>query len=180
MRLLIAAAFFVSTATAQVDFGLKAGLPITDITETFSNAVARTNKPYRWTLGPMIELDLPAGFGIEINALYRRVGYEEQTFSQETKFTDGLWDFPLIGKYKFAGTLARPYVGAGWTYRRIPDLLRFDSSSNGVVTSAGVRISGGVAKISPEVRYTRWANPDFQPGFRTKKNQFEILVGVTF
>jgi hypothetical protein len=72
-------------------------------------------------------------------------------------------------------------VGGGWTYRRLGELLRLpESSSNGTVVSAGVRIGAKLIKISPEFRYTHWPNPDIQPGFRTRKNQFEALVGVTF
>jgi hypothetical protein len=87
---------------------------------------------------------------------------------------------PVIAKYKFPGVVGRPYVGGGWTYRRLNDLLRFSSSSDGLVLAAGVRINAVAVKISPEVRYTRWADKAVEPGFRTNLNQVEILAGITF
>ena len=123
----------------------------------------------------MVELDLPAGLGIEANALYRRV---HLTSSQLTS-SESLWDFPLLVKYKFPGVLARPYIAGGWTYRNLGDQLSF-SSSNGFVLSSGVRIGLVLIKISPEFRFTRWDDSPSDPGFRTNRNQAEILVGVTF
>jgi hypothetical protein len=166
---------------AQIRLGVKGGMPLTDVTEAIGNSTLFDNVPYRWTLGPMVELDLPAGLGVEFNALYRKVGYEAfPSAANPVKNTGSLWDFPLIAKYKFKGTLARPYIGAGYTYRRISDILDPLSSQNGFVVSGGVRINVLFLKISPEFRYTRWNTPDVQPAFRTSNNQAEILVGLTF
>lgn len=188
MRSLLLVITLCAPLSAQLHFGLKGGVPLTDVTETVNNAAARTNLPSRWTLGPMIDLDLPAGLGAEFNALYRRVGYETPVrtgdpsgpANQTTEHTGGFWDFPLIAKYHFSGVLARPYVGGGYVYRHLNDLVSAASGSNGFVLSGGVRISAPLMRIAPEIRYTRWDNPDIQPAFRTKKNQFEILVGLSF
>jgi hypothetical protein len=76
--------------SAQLHFGLRAGLPFGDVTETISGGgTALKTLPSRWTLGPMLELDLPAGLGLEVNALYRRVGYE-QLSGDARQFTGGL------------------------------------------------------------------------------------------
>jgi len=185
MKLAIAFVFLWAPLAAQIHVGVKAGVPLTDVTETIGGGAVLRNLPSRWTLGPMVELDLPLGFGVEVDALYRRVGYEGPAgrgplAGEVGEFKDGLWDFPVIAKYKFPGAVGRPYIGGGWTYRRLNELLRFTSSSNGFVLAAGVRINAPALKISPEVRYTRWANDDIQPGFRTNRNQTEILVGITF
>jgi hypothetical protein len=185
MKLLVALIVLATPLVAQIHLGVRAGVPLTDITETISSGSVLKNLPSRWSVGPMVELDLPAGFGVEVNALYRRVGYEGPAgrgpLSGEIReFTDGLWDFPIIAKYRFPGAVGRPYIGGGWTYRRLNDLLRFSSGSNGFVLAAGVRINAVVLKISPELRYTRWVNEDIQPGFRTNRNQLEILIGVSF
>ncbi len=168
----------------QIHPGLKAGAPLTDVTTTFSTGSdTRANLPSHWTVGPMIELDLPLGFGVEFDALYRRVGYHRfaSRVGPDGDFKSGLWDFPLLAKYKFPGHTVRPYVGLGWTYRRLGDLLnRFGSGSNGFVLAGGVRIDVRLLKISPEFRYTRWANKNSADNFRTNSNQAEILVGFTF
>ncbi len=128
----------------------------------------------------MVELDLPKGLGVELDALYRRVGVGYPARGT-TEFHDGLWDFPVLAKYRFPGVGFRPYVGGGWTYRKLNDLLREPaSSSNGGVVAAGIRLAFGPIRISPEFRYTRWPAKDFQPEFRGRKNQFEFLVGLTF
>src|SRR5690349_17239215 len=166
----------------QIHPGLKAGAPLTDVTTVFSTGTnTRANLPSHWTLGPMIELDLPLGFGVEFDALYRRVGYHRYFPEPQGDVNGGLWDFPLLAKYKFPGHTVRPYVGLGWTYRRLADLLdNFSSGSNGFVFAGGVRIDARLLKISPEFRYTRWADKNVANNFRTNSNQAEILVGFTF
>jgi hypothetical protein len=183
MKFIIALIFLVSPAAAQIHVGLKGGVPLTDITETISSFTVFRNLPSRWTAGPMLEVDLPFGLGVEVDALYRRVGFERVGSGPPTEGNSvskgGIWDFPLIAKYRFGGTLARPYVGGGWTYRSLNDLLEF-SSSNGLVLVGGVRLNALVVKISPEMRYTRWASEGTQPGFRANQDQVEVLVGITF
>jgi hypothetical protein len=181
MKVLIVLLFFAGPMAAQIHVGLKGGVPLTDITKTIHSGTILKNLPSRWT----VELDLPFSFGVEVNALYRRVGYEVSAGSgmlseANRDFRDRLWDFPVIAKYKFAGAVGRPYVGGGWTYRRLNELLRFSSSSHGLVLATGVRINALGLKISPELRYTRWANNAVELGFRTNLNQTDILVGITF
>lgn len=178
MKLFLIPVALVLPLQGQIDFGVKAGVPFTDLTETISTGFdVRLNEPRRWTVGPMVEVDLPFGFGVELNALYRRVGYKTPA---EREVANGLWDFPLLAKYKLPGQIVRSFLAAGWTYRRLTDELRFSSSPNGFVAAAGIRLTAAAVKISPEFRYTRWANEDIQPGFRTKKNQAEILLGFAF
>jgi hypothetical protein len=168
---------------AQIHPGLKAGAPLTDVTGTPASNGTNTvaNLPSHWTVGPMIELDLPLGLGVEFDALYRRVGYHRYFPEPQADFNGGLWDFPLLAKYKFPGHTVRPYVGLGWTYRRLSDLLNsFSSGSNGFVLAGGVRVDARLLKISPEFRYTHWANKSAIDTFQTKSNQAEILVGFTF
>jgi hypothetical protein len=170
--------------------GIKGGVPVTDITEAQNyggGGSINRNVPHRWTVGPMLEVDLPANFGVEVNALYRKVGLESFNPSLPPAFemirmeaSDSLWDFPVLGKYRFSGELVRPYVGGGWTYRRLGDLVRFHSGSHGVVVGAGATIKAAVLRISPEFRYTRWPGNDILEPLKTRANQAEILVGLTF
>lgn len=129
----------------------------------------------------MIELDLPLGLGVEFDALYRRVGYHRYFPEPQADVEGSLWDFPLLAKYKFPGHTFRPYIGLGWTYRSLGDLLHsVGSGSNGFVFAGGVRIDARLLKISPEFRYTRWTDKNSADNFRTNSNQAEILVGFTF
>jgi hypothetical protein len=171
-------------ALAQLHVGVKAGAPLADVTQTVGEP-RWNNLPSHWVLGLMVDVDVPANLGIEFNALYRRVGYEGATLEPlpqvRWKVRDEVWDFPLIAKYRFPGALLRPYVGAGWSFRKLNDLMRLGSGSSGVVLSGGFRASVLIVKISPELRYTRWTGgEDVQPAFRARKNQIEFLLGVTF
>ena len=179
MKLLLALASLALPLPGQIHLGIKAGVPLTDLTETISTGFdVRINERSRWTVGPMAEVDLPFGFGVELDALYRRVGYKNP---EGRAFIDGLWDIPLLAKYKLGGKLVRPYLAAGWTYRRLTEALRFSlSSSNGVVAAAVFRLNAAGLKISPVIRYTNWSKEGLQPGLRTKKDQAEILAGFTF
>lgn len=171
-------------AAAQLHVGVKAGAPLADVTETVG-ARNWNNLPSHWVLGLMLDVDLPADLGIEFNALYRRVGYEGATLDQTPalrwKARDEVWDFPLIAKYRFPGAVVRPYAGAGWSFRKLNDLVRLGSGSSGFVLSGGLRADVLVLKLSPELRYTRWTGgEDVRPVFRARKNQVEFLVGITF
>ncbi|MCS6952173.1 MAG: hypothetical protein RMK57_09495 [Bryobacterales bacterium] len=172
------------SAAAQLHVGVKAGAPLAELTETVG-AGDWSNLPSRWAFGLMVDVDLPADLGIEFNALYRRVGYEGARLDQvpvlRWKARDEVWDFPLIGKYRFPGAVVRPYVGAGIAFRKLNDLMRPGSGSRGPVLSGGLRANVLVLKLSPELRYTRWTGgEDIRAGFRARKNQMEFLLGITF
>ncbi|MDE3166320.1 MAG: outer membrane beta-barrel protein, partial [Acidobacteriota bacterium] len=120
-----------SLAAAQpVGFGIKAGLPMNDFLSATQNQnlgyFATTN---RYILGPSVELRLPFGFGIELDALYRHFGYN--TFNNtpagllNAATTTGAWEFPLVAKYKFkVAPLIHPYIEAGVSWDRITGLTQ--------------------------------------------------------
>jgi hypothetical protein len=187
MKLALALALFPACSLhAQLHVGVKAGAPLNSVTETVA-APGLKNLPRHWTLGFMVDVDLPLGLGVEVDALLRRVGYQGPVGPgtlprdlQTAEFSGNVWDFPVIGKYRFRSAPASPYIGAGWSHRRLNDLLRFNSGADGFVLAAGLRFNVLALKISPELRYTRWTGSDVQPGFRAAPNQAELLVGFTF
>jgi hypothetical protein len=81
------------------------------------------SRPY--TVGPSVEFRLPAGFAIEIDALYRRLGLRDSgltAFTSYDAFTDrwrgNAWEFPLLGKYYFRKRERwQPFAGAGMGMR---------------------------------------------------------------
>jgi hypothetical protein len=125
------------------------------------------------------------------------------------------WEFPLLLKYRLPGTALRPFVAAGvsvnrisgtgqireaggrqfseWSYSRMvrPADFRLEelarSSTGGFVLGGGVEIPIGFARISGELRYTRWAQenfrePETQFGIRLRSNlnQADFLLGISF
>src|SRR6185436_18232003 len=64
------------SAYAQFAVGLKGGLPLTDFLHGASNPSATfPSRSDRFIVGPTVEVTLPFGFGVELDALYRRFDY---------------------------------------------------------------------------------------------------------
>jgi hypothetical protein len=130
-----------------------------------------------------------------------------------TTNTADRWEFPLLVKYRFPASLfaARPYASVGASVSRIsgeeqiretisrpintvfrsvgtlpdlPDLIR--RRTLGFVAAGGVELRLAVIRLSPEIRYTRWGQENFQEAFpappilRSNLNQVDFLLGLTF
>ena len=116
----------------NVSFGVIGGVPFTEQT---SNA----DESRRYIVGPSVEVRLPAGFAIEADALYQRIG-NTSFFSVlpasigsgvslgtpgVTSFVNRVrgnsWEFPVLGKYYFRPHTAawQPYAASGWAFRTI-------------------------------------------------------------
>ncbi|MBM3775865.1 MAG: PorT family protein [Acidobacteria bacterium] len=179
--LLIAAGSWIS-GQAQVSAGVKAGVPLTDFFEVASSPrFGFTSETKRYLIGPTFELRLPAGLGFELDVLYRRFRYD----IAGRRTTGTAWEFPLLFKYRFPGILVRPFVDLGVSFDRFSGLRQAaelsDRVNKGFVAGAGFEIRALILRISPEIRYTRWADEPFNdPVFRWSKNQAEFLVGFTF
>ena len=209
MRLLCLFTMAAALAFAQrFSFGIKGGVPLTDFMDTVENI--SHSVPNRYIIGVTGELRLPLGFGVEADALYRHLNYSTQqppanNLQTSTQTTANAWEFPLLLKYRFPMVIARPYVSAGVAWdtlsgvtQTVTDTIvptrstttRTTSSpaelqhntTMGFVMGAGIDIHALVLHISPEIRYTRWANPHFNLNgiINSNQNQAEILVGITF
>ena len=192
MRPLCLLLLSVASVCAQpIGFGIKGGLPMNDFLDAASNQNFRFDTTTnRYIVGPMVELRLPFGLGIELDALYRHFGYNSfsttsgiTTTVTDARTSSSAWEFPLVGKYKFKGIpLLRPYVEAGVSWNRLSGLTqdvkttvagitRSSSTSTppelnqettrGFVMGAGVDIKALFIHISPEIRYTRWGAKHF-------------------
>lgn len=168
--------------------GLKAGVPLTDFFSTVrSNNFGFNSNTKRFILGGSAELRLPAGLGIEFDALYRRLNYEG-TGSLVDVFTNNrttgnAWEFPLMLKYRFPAPIVRPFIGAGvaWdtlsglkqtvTRTVLPSLVNTTTTDNpaelknktttGFVAGIGLDVHAIFIHVVPEIRYTRWGSPHF-------------------
>jgi opacity protein-like surface antigen len=191
MRSLLLLLFSAAALSAQpIGFGIKGGLPMNDFLDAASNQNFRFDTTTnRYIIGATVELRLPFGLGIELDALYRHFGYSSfgqipgTIITASTQTSSGAWEFPLVGKYKFKGVpLLRPYVEAGVSWDKLTGLtqtvsqtvgsvLQTTSNSNpaelhkdfttGFVIGAGVDIKALVIHVTPEIRYTRWGAKHF-------------------
>lgn len=191
---------FSATAFSQhFGFGIKGGVPMTD----FVNATGQSGSTVsylvntdRYVVGPMVELRLPFGLGIEVDALYRHYGFDA-TGALTGSTTTGAWEFPLVAKYRFKTPVVHPYVEAGVAWDKLSGLTQTISSAtkitstsqlnknvtHGIVFGGGVEVKALVIHIAPEIRFTRWNDQHFlDPAglIKSNLNQAEFLVGITF
>jgi hypothetical protein len=211
MRPLTLFLLLASAATAgPFHFGVKGGVPLTSFVNTVvygpTNGYQTSNR--RYIVGPTVELSLPHGLAIEADALYRRFSYtsfsRHSGSGQDDRTTGNAWEFPLLAKYRFAGTRVRPYVDAGVAWNALSglnqtrttttfDLRRIVTTIStpgevkhrfaaGFAAGAGLDVHALFFHVSPEIRYTRWATQNFSDGgsVETNRNQAEVLLGITF
>jgi hypothetical protein len=191
MKLPIVLLTFTAVAVCQpFTAGIKGGLPLTDFLNTVNGTT--TTSTDRFIIGPMVELRLPAGFGVEFDVLYRHFDYTNLIGSGVNAVASlghaGDWEFPLVAKYKFPSHIVRPYVEAGVSWDALSGVTNTVGITNNSGTVMGGVIGGGldihllVIHVSPELRYTRWAGQHFNVAnvLHSNENQAEFLVGITF
>jgi len=207
MRLLALVVFSAVCAFSQpFGAGLKAGLPFTDFVDKASTgSLSAFSHPKRYIFGVSGEVRLPFGFGIEVDALYRRMSYDATvTTGGNTVFLNtaaNTWEFPLLAKYRFGKHIARPFVDAGVAWNSLHGLTQSvrsavtggtispitsnptETTTTGFVMGAGLEVKALFIRLQPEIRFTRWgAKNFFDPSgiLNTNQSQAEFLLGISF
>jgi hypothetical protein len=187
------------TIAQVVSIGAKGGVSLLDPT-------GPNDESRRYLVGPSVEIRLPAGFAIETDALYQRIGSSATYFLSLGASSTVLinrergnsWEFPLLGKYYFRPSARgwRPFIASGYAFRTVGfhvdgsaiitdasgshlNSFRDDFRSGpdvGAIAAAGVRFHAGGLAWSPEVRYTRWGGSSNL----NRKNEAAILLGISF
>ena len=137
--------FSEATFAQHISFGVKGGAPFGDaFTKISSNTspfcidpefcfnVGLTSKTRRYTVGPSIEIsNLPFGFAVEIDALYKHLNYDTGNFQRSISSNFELfsvsgysfhrWEFPILAKRQFNLRAFRgdPYVIGGFNINRV-------------------------------------------------------------
>lgn len=140
-----------------------------------------------YVIGPTLEIALPwRGLSVEIDALYRPMNLTmagvrpDGSLHSISPATVVTWQFPALAKYRFASGSVKPFIEAGPSFRVSGNLNNASPSVYGGTAGLGMEANLRKLRIGPVVRYTHWAaDPDFA-GSRTKRNQVELLVGVSF
>jgi hypothetical protein len=127
VRLLLAL-LMAATGIAQVELGVKGGVPFTNAFETGSffnlgfgeGAKAPTR---RYAVGPWIGVRLRPWFGLQADGIYRRLGFDLVTKQATviliyTTGTANSWEVPILAKFylRHAGGW-QPYLGTGPAFR---------------------------------------------------------------
>jgi len=163
--------------------GVKVGVPATDAFNVFPfpkpGTIFIAGQP-RYTVGPYVELRLPAGMAVEMDALYRNYGF----VSAGVATSASSWEFPVLLKHRISLPLVKPFFDGGVSFSNLSDLsgLSVNHHSNyGIVVGGGVEFHLLLIKVSPEIRYTGWAFRNFDSDLlQTKRNQLTVLFGIGF
>jgi len=183
-------ACFVPVFAQPVSFGVEGGVPITDAFDTFrGNTASYATNTHRYVVGPAFQVHLPLRLTVEVDGLYKRLGYQFNALTPTTRVTAATvansWEFPLLVKYEILPGPIRPFVDIGISFRHISgvkEIRQVVSTTTGAVgvttltnppefnkaTDEGLVFGGGVAfklgpvRIGPEIRYTRWGSENFE------------------
>ena len=97
-------------------FGVDGGLRLTD-----DVGGTLTPESKRYIVGPKVEVGLPKGFSLEVDALYRRVGFSGAAFAPNvsafTRERNNSWEIPMILKYRLPVPVVHPFAGIGYAPR---------------------------------------------------------------
>ena len=181
-KILVFLSLTTAAVTAQgIGYGVRGGVPLSDFIKAESKTGTLTNVVKgrgNVIIGPMFDIRLPFGLGIEADALYRRW---DSTGITSTG-SNSTWEFPVYGKVRVPGIVVRPYAGGGLNFQRLGDVKKLiggtigDSSRRGFLAAGGVEIKVPYVRISPELRFTRWGNS----GAIRSTNQIDFLIGLSF
>jgi outer membrane protein W len=192
MRPLFLILLGAASAIAQpVSFGVKVGVPLTDFFSTVeSKNFGFSSNTKQYIAGADLEVRLPFGLGVELDALYHPLSYGGTANGSSETVTAHQFEFPLLLKYRFPAKVVRPYIAAGVAFSTLTGLK--DSVTSGSITTkspvgfvmgAGLDIHLLVIHITPELRYTHWGSAAFEDPLalvQGSQNQAEVLLGVTF
>ena len=117
----------------------------------------RHDESRRYIVGPSIEFRLPAGFAVEVDALYQRLG-NSANFSippgvnllgvstenlLSSRQHGNSWEFPVLGKYYFRRASSwQPFLGTGFAFRTIgvhSDTTSLSTDANGVAQTSSTK-----------------------------------------
>jgi hypothetical protein len=190
-------------AAQNISVGVRGGVPLTDLVSTVQSQAAGINSNFpRYVIGPTFEVRLPFGLGFHIDALYRKMSFESNVGGATTSASYGLWQFPLMLKYRMGAGSFRPFVSGGPSFSKLTGSggvgscaispgrgfcfgQILDDGGTGFALGTGLDMKIPFIRLAPEIRYTRLGadfvgTPNVPDALRSQRNQWEFLVGLTF
>jgi hypothetical protein len=190
------------TASAQaVSFGVKGGIPLTE-------ASGNNDESRPYLVGASLEIRLPAGFAIEADAFYRRIGntnifrtsLDGVPTSIISRQRGNSWEFPVLGKYYFRSRTSKwqPFAASGYAFRGTQvhsdsSLTTTDASGvthtslahydYGLGLGVGAVFAGGVRFHAGRFAFLpelRYTRWGGSDGNLTRKNEAGVLLGINF
>ena len=129
--MVVAAMMFATNANAQIKFGLKGGLDVTNM--SLSNDVFDASNKTGFFVGPMVKVTIPiVGLSFDAAALYDQKEAKVSVDDAETTMTQKSLNIPVNVRYGFGlSSLANVFVFAGSHIKDCPtrqSLLRIHIS----------------------------------------------------
>jgi Outer membrane protein beta-barrel domain len=179
-------------------------------TTQFGSAIpgSYTSAVPRYEFGVSGEFHLPMHLRFEIDGLFKRGGFNSSLPFGATgnlayrPTTLNNWEIPGLFKYNLSMGHFRPFVDFGASLRHISTIHQTTYApgfSSGLISDNAIELHnrntfGGVAgfgftfkrgpfELTPEARYTRWANQSFVGNLgslRTNLDQGDVLLGINF
>ena len=111
--MVVAAMMFATNANAQIKFGLKGGLDVTNM--SLSNDVFDASNKTGFFVGPMVKVTIPiVGLSFDAAALYDQKEAKVSVKDAETTMTQKSLNIPVNVRYGFGlSSLANVFVFAG-------------------------------------------------------------------
>ena len=183
-----------SSAFAQhISVGIKAGVPLTGLLRTNSRDVRWggefPTQTKRYTIGPVVDIGLPLGFGVEFGALYKR--FDQQSYTVTTtgftsddetsvpiQQTAGIsavghsWEFPVTVQYRFFKSAIRPYVEGGVSLNRLSNVYSLQNVS--------INFRQLPFTYAPLRRSFTQAGPLFGMGVDVKLHRIHVTPGLRY
>src|ERR1700719_1025948 len=99
--ILLLFACFAPVFAQPVSFGVQGGVPITDAFDTFrGNSASFATNPHRSLVGPAFQVHLPLRLTVEVDGLYKRLGYQYNAATPTTRTfaatVANSWEFPIL------------------------------------------------------------------------------------
>ena len=193
MRILFLSLALPLLASAQsLSVGILGGAPFQDVVKSATTTgVTSVAKSTNFTVGPAIQVNLPANFRVEVDALYRPYNFSLLGTSLGVNVPAKQWSFPVLAQYRLGKSRIQPFVEGGISFDHPSGLtsavkatlasgpgrlLHQDNAS--IVLGAGLDVKIPLIRVSGEFRFTRPTISNFAN--ISNLNQAQVLVGVHF
>lgn len=175
-------------AGRKLSLGAVAGLPVTRGFGPNSDGSA-VGERMRFLAGVTTEINLAGNVSVEADGIYKLLNGTSDPSYGQPHFSVLTWQIPVLAKFRFARPGWTPFAEAGPSFRLTGNLNGYDPSHYGITAGAGVEARTHGFRLSPTLRYTRWATDPaplwFQSGVdryysRTNANSVELIFGISF
>jgi hypothetical protein len=139
-----------SAVAQHISVGVKAGVPLTDVVGTqfvpdvpFGAGLFSAQTKH-YTIGPVIDIELPLRLGLEFGAMYKRVDQQAESttitgfviigdtgnavfYMTRISAAGNSWEFPLAAQYRLSRSALRPYIEGGVSFNHLSNVYNFQN-----------------------------------------------------